>query len=188
MNPDRFPKIEVTSAEALWAWLDRHHRQAESVWLVTWKKANPEKYVSREEVLDALIAYGWIDGVRKAVDAEKTMQLISPRQQRAWAESYKLRAARLEAEGRMRAPGRAAIEASKTAGLWDAQAEVDALTVPEDLMEALGAGRAWYEAAAPSYRRNVLRWIAGAKTAATRERRVAAVASHAAEGRKVPQF
>lgn len=55
MNAGRFQRIEVAGADALWDWLDRHYRQQESVWLVTWKKAVPEKYVSREEVLDALV-------------------------------------------------------------------------------------------------------------------------------------
>ena len=55
-------QVEVTSQAALWAWLETHHSQDASVLLVTWKKAAGETYVGRDAVLDALIAYGWIDG------------------------------------------------------------------------------------------------------------------------------
>ncbi|MFN4099185.1 MAG: YdeI/OmpD-associated family protein, partial [Pararhodobacter sp.] len=102
MDADRFRQIEVHSEAALWDWLAAHHGQPDSVWLVTWKAAHRDLFVSREAVLDALIAYGWIDGRRMKLDDSRTMQLISPRRQQAWAQSYKARAARLEAEGRMK--------------------------------------------------------------------------------------
>jgi uncharacterized protein YdeI (YjbR/CyaY-like superfamily) len=46
----------------------------------------------------------------------------------------------------------------------------------------------WWRAAAPSYRRNILRWIAQAKRSGTRANRIATVTSHAARGQKVPQY
>lgn len=87
MNPEKFLKIEVASPDELWAWLGMHHAQPDSVWLVTWKADDPVRYVSREDVLDALIAHGWIDGRRLKLDDQRTMQLISPRKQQAWAQS-----------------------------------------------------------------------------------------------------
>ena len=77
-------RVEVSSSIQLWDWLLTAHTQHESVWLVTWKAANRDKYVSRDEVLDALIAFGWIDGRRMKLDEERTMQLIAPRQEQAW--------------------------------------------------------------------------------------------------------
>jgi uncharacterized protein YdeI (YjbR/CyaY-like superfamily) len=186
----RFEKVEVASAAALRDWLATHHGQDESVWLVTWKKAAGAPYVSREEVLDALVAHGWIDGIRRVLDEARTMQLISPRRQQIWALSYRERVARLRAEGRMHAAGEMAVAEALRAGLWEADAAVDALLAPEELARALDAcgARAAFDAAAPSYRRNVLRWIARAKTAPTRERRAEAVAEAAAAGRRVPQM
>ncbi len=134
------------------------------------------------------ITYGWIDGVRRKVDADRTKQLISPRRQHVWADTYKQRADRLETEGRMKALGRAKIAQAKAAGLWDALAHVDALDVPSDLTDALGTGSDWFQNAAPSYRRNVLRWIASAKKPDTRIKRIGIVAEHAQNGKKVPNY
>ncbi len=188
---ENFSRVEVASAAELRAWLEVHHAQDESVWLVTYKAHVVEKYVDRDTVLDELIAFGWIDGVRRKRDNDRTMQLIGPRRQQAWAASYKARAAQLEAEGRMHDAGRAAIAASKAQGLWDFFDDVDALIVPDDLRAALdatpGAG-AFFDAAAPSYRRNVLRWIKIAKTAPTRAKRIAQTADLSARREKVPQM
>lgn len=184
------PRVEIAALSELEVWLERHHGDDESVWLVTWKAAYPGKYVSREQVLDVLVMFGWIDGRRMKLDDDRTMQLISKRKQQIWAQSYKDRAARLIEEGRMHSAGQAAIDAARGSPLWDADAVVDALKVPDDLAGALGdlEARAWFDGAAPSYRRNVLRWIHRAKTEPTRNKRVGLVAQAAARSEKVPQF
>lgn len=184
----QYPEVEIKSAQALWDWLDLHHTKARGAILVTWKAAHPAFYVSREEVLDALIAYGWIDGRRYVLDADRSAQLITPRKVQHWAQSYKTRAAALLAAGRMRPAGLAAIAAGKEAGLWDYMADVDRLEVPDDLDAALGATRRQWDGLAASYRRNVLRWIKLAKTAPTRAKRIAQTVEATAQGRKLPQM
>lgn len=196
IEADRFPMIEAPTADALWSWLAAHHAQGGSVWLVTWLKRPGAPYVSREAVLDALIAWGWIDGIRRAVGYQgqdgagegRTMQLISPRRHQRWTATYRARAERLIEGGRMAAPGLAAMAAAKAAGTWEADPEVDALQVPEDLGAALGPAQGVFDAFPPSHRRNVLRWIAGAKTAPTRVKRIRTVVELARQGKRVPQL
>lgn len=185
---DGFAQVEVRSAADLRDWLIAHHAQTESVWLVTWKKAPGAPYVSVGEVLDELIAFGWIDGLRRKLDDGRTMQLISPRKQQAWAQTYKDRAARLEAQGRMHPAGLVAIAVVKAAGRWDEAAAVDALRVPDDLAAALGAYGDTFDALAPSYRRNVLRWLHSAKRPETRTVRITKIVQSVARGEKLPQL
>ena len=106
---DRFAKVVIASPDALRDWLMGNHGQAESVWLVTWKKHVGIRYLSREDVLDVLLCFGWIDGIRRRLNDDQTMQLISPRQQQAWAKSYKDRVEILEATGQMEQAGRVEI-------------------------------------------------------------------------------
>ena len=181
-------KVEVRTVQQLWDWLEVHHAPAEGILLITWKAAHKDRYVGREAVLDAVVAYGWVDGRRYGVDADRTAQLLTPRKTQVWAQSYKDRVARLDAEGQMRPSGWAAVAAGKASGLWDAMADVDRLEVPPDLDAALGAGRAAWDALAPSYRRNVLRWIKLAKTAPTRTKRITAAAQATAKGQKIQQM
>lgn len=168
-------KIEVHSAEELRNWLSLHHDQTESVWLVTYKKSAGARYVSTSEVLDELVSFGWTDGIRQKVDDERTMQLISPRRTKPWAKSYKDRAERLIAEGRMHASGQASVDAAKSSGTWEEMKEVDALIIPLELEKALKRESSAHQnfiAFPPSVRRNILRWVASARTETTRQRRV----------------
>lgn len=178
--------LEITSPEQLWSWLAKNYATRESIRLVTWKAAHRDKYVGREEVLDALVAHGWIDGRRFVVDGDRTAQLISPRKQQAWSKTYKDRAERLRREGLMHASGAASVDQGLASGLWDFFDDVDALVVPDDLAGILDFGK--WEELAPSYRRNVLRWIKLAKTPATRRKRVDAAAVATSESRKLPQM
>jgi uncharacterized protein YdeI (YjbR/CyaY-like superfamily) len=186
---ENFEQVEVSSARELREWLATHHGQPESVWLVTFKKHTGARYVSRDEVLDELLCFGWIDGIRRKLDADRTMQLISPRKVQHWAKSYKDRAARLIDEGRMEAPGLESIRRSREAGLWDFLDDVDALVVPDDLAEALEArtdARRHFDAFPPANRRFVLRWIKLARKSETRRRRIARIAELASRNERLP--
>ena len=90
----------------------------------------------------------------------------------------------------MQPAGLAAIDRAKAAGLWDAMVEVDVLTVPSDLADTLRrcSARANWDALPPSYRGNVLRWLALARTAGTRAKRIEAVADNTAAQRRLPQM
>ena len=185
----RFEQIEVTSQAALRAWLTENHQQAASVWLVTYKKSEEEKYVSREEVLDELICFGWIDGIRRKRDEKTSMQLIAPRKAQHWAKSYKDRAAKLIENGKMHAAGQASIDRGKASGLWHFMDDVDALILPEDLKSALKAlppAATFFDSINPSSKRFVLRWIKLAKTEKTRKSRILKVAQLSAKGEKLP--
>lgn len=188
ISTDRFEWVPVASQEELHAWLSAHHLQREAVWLVTSRIAVPERYVSQEQVLDELVSFGWIDGIRRKIDDSRTRQLISPRRTQPWAQSYKGRAERLIAEGRMQPAGFASVVLARSTGMWDAMNDVDALIVPEDLAQRLAdapPANTNFAAFPPSTRRNILRWIASAKTPPTRQKRIALTVTAAVENRRV---
>lgn len=184
-----FEQLEITSAQELSAWLEENHVQEESVWLVTFLKAEKEAYVSRDEVLDELLCFGWIDGIRRKVDDKRTMQLISPRRVQHWFKSYKDRAAILIEEGRMQQAGLDSINAGKKSGLWDFMDDVDKLIIPNDLQAALNKLKGafeFFDAINDSSKRFVLRWVKLAKTAKTRESRIHKIAALSSMGKKLP--
>ena len=191
LKTEDFKKVSVTSAGELRDWLAANHAREDSVWLVTYKKSKPVKYLSTDAVLDELLCFGWIDGIRRKLDDDRTMQLISRRKTQTWAKSYKDRAARLIEDGRMRDPGFKSIEEGKASGLWTFMDDVDALIMPDDLVATLREAPPaleGFETSAPSYRRNVLRWIKLAKTEATRAKRLAQTAEFSARGERIPQM
>ncbi len=189
VKTEKFETLEITCSAELRSWLSLHYQQSESIWLVTYKKNVPEKYVSRWEVLDELLCFGWIDGVRRKLDQEKTMQLISPRRAQHWAKSYKDRAANLIASGKMHASGLKSIANSKANGLWNFMDDVDNLVVPEDLLKGLSQREGaldFFQTINASSKRFVLRWIKLAKTAKTRKKRIEKIAMLSSKGQKLP--
>jgi uncharacterized protein YdeI (YjbR/CyaY-like superfamily) len=191
IDTENFEKVEITSALQLREWLEANYTQQESIWLVTYKKNMIGKYVSVDEILDQLLCFGWIDGIRRKLDGDRTMQLIGPRRVYHWSKSYKERASRLENENQMHSSGLEAIAESKSRGLWDYLEDVDALATPKDLVTALNehlGSTENFENYSPSYRRNVLRWIKLAKTAVTREKRIKEVVRSTICNEKIPQM
>ncbi|PRX55353.1 YdeI/OmpD-associated family protein [Flagellimonas meridianipacifica] len=189
IKTENFEKIEITKVEGLRQWLLNNHTQSESVWLVTYKKESRDKYVSRLEVLDELICFGWIDGIRRKLDDKKTMQLISPRKVQHWAKSYKDRASKLIEDGRMHNSGLKTIENSKANGLWNFMDDVDKLIVPDDLALALSkdkSAQSFFNAINDSSKRFVLRWIKLAKTDKTRKNRIDKIVALSSKGEKLP--
>lgn len=187
IKTENFEQVEVTSKGQLRDWLRAHHAQRESIWLVTYKKHMGQRYVAVSDILDELLCFGWVDGIRRQLDEARTMQMISPRQTQHWAKTYKDRAAKLIAMGQMQPAGLAAIAASKRNGLWNFMDDVDALIKPDDLIAALethSPAQENFDAFSPSSRRNILRWIKLAKTPKTRAKRIQETAELAAQNQK----
>jgi len=188
VKTENFIQIEITSSLQLREWLQNNHMQKESVWLVTYKKEVKEKYVSVEEVLDQLLCFGWIDGIRRKLDEQRTMQLISPRQVQHWTKTYKDRYAKLEKQGLVAEAGKQSVIVSKQKGLWNYMDDVDALIKPKDFIECLEKHPPAinnFDAIGPASKRFMLRHIKIAKTPETRSKRILEITLLAKEGKKL---
>lgn len=189
VKTENFEQVEIIAASQLRDWLQKNNSQTESIWLVTYKKEVSDKYVSTNEVLDELLCFGWIDGIKRKIDDYKVMQLISPRRVQHWSQTYKDRFVKLEKDGRMTEVGRASVNLSKSLGLWDFMNDVDQLIKPADFIECLDKypkAKENFDAFGASSKRFMLRHIKIAKTQATRIKRIAQIAQLASIGEKLP--
>jgi uncharacterized protein YdeI (YjbR/CyaY-like superfamily) len=189
LKTENFQQLEISSSIQLREWLQLNHTQEQSIWLVTYKKGTIEKYVSTSDILDELLCFGWIDGIRRKLDEQKTMQLISPRQVQHWTKTYKDRFAKLEQEDRMTEAGRQAVSLSKQNGLWNFMDDVDALIKPPDFLKALQENPTTlttFDSFGASSKRFMLRYIKIAKTEQTRAKRIIEIISHTKQNQKLP--
>lgn len=189
VKTENFDQVIITSQEELRNWLLSNHHQKESIWLVTFKKTVLDKYVSVQEVLDELLCFGWIDGIRRKLDEEKTMQLISPRKVEHWTKTYKDRYKKLESKGLVENAGKEAVLKSKASGLWDFMDDVDALIKPSDFITELNKyenATNNFNAFGASSQRFILRWIKLAKTPETRIKRLKQASELADKNLKIP--
>jgi uncharacterized protein YdeI (YjbR/CyaY-like superfamily) len=185
-----YEQVPVTSRAQWRAWLGEHHGTSPGIWVVLWKKGQAS-YVEYEDLVEEALCFGWVDSQARGLDEQRTQLLMTPRRPRStWARSNKERVTRLSAAGLMAPAGLAAVEAAKASGSWTALDDVEDLIEPADLRAALDASpaaRAAWDGFPPSARKELLWWIASAKTTGTRERRLASTVGEAEQGRRAGQ-
>src|SRR5690606_17152845 len=169
--------LECASAAEWEAWLEANHASAREIWLRLAKKGSGRVTVSRAEALEVALCYGWIDGQSRTQDETYWLQRFTPRSPRSkWSKVNCELAERLIAEGRMKPPGLAAVEAAGADGGWDAAYDPPSrIAVPEDLLARLKespAAHALFERLDSRNRYAILYRIADAKRPDTRARRI----------------
>lgn len=91
-------------------WLARNHDQKKEIWLVYFKKTSGKTGISYDESVEEALAYGWIDGQAKTIDAETWACRFTKRKPKSnWSESNVARVKKLLAAGRMAPPGLAVL-------------------------------------------------------------------------------
>ncbi|HEY0919283.1 YdeI/OmpD-associated family protein [Devosia sp.] len=136
-RPDRIR--EFRDRHAFEAWLAENHAREAEVWLKLHKKGSGLPSVTVAEALDVVLCWGWIDGIRKGLDANSFLQRYSPRGSKSiWSEINKAHVERLIREGRLQPPGLAQVEAAKSDGRWDrAYQGARQMEFPADLLAAI---------------------------------------------------
>jgi len=187
---DDAPVITVRSRAELRDWLAANHATAKAVWLAAYRKHHPD-YMAPEDGTEELLCWGWINSVPRALDADRSMILIAPRNPRsAWSAVNKALVEKARASSAMTSAGEARIAEAQANGMWDFLNDVEALNDPPDLTEALIAtGTAEFWTTQPrTIRRGTLEWIKMAKTPETRAKRIRDVADNAAKGLRPSPF
>jgi uncharacterized protein YdeI (YjbR/CyaY-like superfamily) len=183
-KPRGFP-----STAALRAWLEAHHADRAELVLRCYKVHARTRGVTYREALDEALCYGWIDGVRRGVDADSFSVRFTPRQAKSrWSLVNTRRALELLAEGRMRPPGRAAFEARDPEDARRYSFETRPTTLAPGMLRALERNaRAWafFVKQPPWYRRTASFWVMSAKRPETRERRFAQLLACSRRGARI---
>lgn len=102
--------LEVRNPKGFMTWLKKYGLSSKEIWLVIYKKSSGKRTVTYEQLVEAALCYGWIDGLMKSIDDEKYAQRFTPRRKNSnWTETNRSIARRLLAEGLMSEAGRAVL-------------------------------------------------------------------------------
>ena len=176
---------------ALWrAWLRKNHRSASEILLRIARVHAARTGITYAQALDEALCYGWIDGVRRSLDADGFSIRFSPRKPRSiWSRVNIRHARRLIAAGRMTRAGLAAFEARKADRTAVYSFEQRPAELPPPLKRRFRLnGNAWryFQKEAPWYRRTSTHWILSAKREETRLKRLETLIACSAEGVRIP--
>jgi uncharacterized protein YdeI (YjbR/CyaY-like superfamily) len=170
-------ELVVADAAALRAWLLEHHETSPGVWLALTRKGGTVTTLTWQQAVDEALCVGWIDGQTRKRDDETSWIRFTPRRARSmWSQRNVEHVARLEAEGRMLPAGRAAVEAAKADGRWQAAYPAQSESVvPEDLGAAIAANpaaQAMFDVLTKANRFALIHRLGAVKRAETRTRKI----------------
>jgi uncharacterized protein YdeI (YjbR/CyaY-like superfamily) len=177
------------SAASFRAWLSQHHDRKTELLVGFYKKGSKRAGLSYAGALDEALAFGWIDGVRRGLDAERYTIRFTPRKARSiWSNINIRHVKRLIAEGRMHAAGLRAYEArtAERSGVYSFEREAMAFdAAAKKTFAANVRAKAFFDAQPPGYRRVITFWVMSAKQADTRARRLAHLIDKSARGERI---
>lgn len=171
------PTLSVTALQ--WhAWLARHHASATGALVMITKQGGGPPQLSYAEALDIALAWGWIDGQKRAHDERSWLQRFSPRRPKsAWSKINCAKAEALIRAGKMQPPGLQEVERARQDGRWAAAYDSPRTSqVPDDLAKALAkdkAAAAFFAELDAANRYAILYRVQTAKQPQTRAARIA---------------
>ena len=170
-------ELVVAGAEELRAWLAEHHLTSPGVWLALGKKGGTVTTLTWQQAVDEALCVGWIDGQTRKRDHEASWIRFTPRRPRGpWSQRNIANVTRLEAQGRMLPPGRAAVDAAKADGRWAAAyAPPSEAEPPADLLAAIAAvpaAQSMFDVLTKTNRFALIYRVNAVKLAQTRERKI----------------
>ena len=171
------------------AWLGKNHATETELIIRLFKVHARDRGIGYREALDEALCYGWIDGVRKALDEDSFTQRFTPRKPKSnWSRVNIRRVEELQKEGRMRPPGLKAFEARDATAIAPYSFEAGAITLTPALERRFRANRkAWsfFQAQPPYAKRVSIFYVMTAKKDETRERRLDHLIERCAQGKRV---
>lgn len=190
-RPDKIKTFRT--AAAFETWLRKNHSRETEVWLRIYKKGSGVPTVTTAEALDEALRWGWIDGIRKALDGQSFLQRYSPRRPRSpWSQINRENVARLTAAGRMTPEGQKQVDAAKADGRWDRAyapiRDTTTDTIPADLRAAIEASPRARRIFRTLGRQNLFALAFrtnSMKTAAGREKKIAALVAMLERGETI---
>jgi uncharacterized protein YdeI (YjbR/CyaY-like superfamily) len=170
-------------------WLRRYHASRSELWVGLYKKGSAKPSITWPQLVDQLLCFGWIDGVRKSVGEDSYTIRVTPRKSGSiWSAVNLKRAAELIDAGLMEPAGRAAYAARDEAKTNRYSFERDKVALePAYEAELRQNPKAWsfFSSQPPSYRKTITWWVMSAKREETQRRRLDVLIRDSAHGRRV---
>ncbi len=171
-------------------WLRKHHKTENALLVGFYRKASGRPSITWPESVDEALCFGWIDGIRRRIDAESYSIRFTPRRPLStWSAINIGRVKVLKAAGRMEPHGLAAFArrtAEKSATYAYEQRKTAELPAADrKQLRAVPKAWAYFKSLPPSHRHLMAWWVTSARQEATRARRLARLIAACAEGRRL---
>lgn len=163
---------------ALWRkWLEKNHAKEAELWVGFHKTGSGQPSITWPEAVAQALCFGWIDGLRKSIDASDYKIRFTPRKAKSiWSAVNIAKVAELTEQGLMRPAGLKAFAGRDAKRAQKYSFEQESVELDAASAKAFKAdAKAWvfFQAQPPSYRKAAIWWVVSAKQETTRLRRLA---------------
>ena len=186
------PKAKIhyfPDAAALRAWFSAHGAAADELHVGYYKRQTGKPSPTWSDSVDEALCFGWIDGVRRSVDADRYTQRFTPRRKGShWSKINVAKVEALIAAKRITPAGLAAYEARTAARTGRASYEQRPTAFPAEQARTFKVNKAawaWYSKQAPWYQRTTIWYVVSAVKPETQARRLATLIAASAGQRRI---
>jgi uncharacterized protein YdeI (YjbR/CyaY-like superfamily) len=173
-------------------WFARNHEKETELWVGYYKKDSGKQSITWPESVDQALCFGWIDGIRKSIDAESYKIRFTPRRARSiWSAVNIKRTGELIEQGLMKPAGLKAFAARQEYRSGIYSYEQRSADLPDEYGEQLKKNKkAWefFQQQPPSYRKAMNWRILCARKEETRLKRLDELIKYSANGQRHPGY
>ena len=177
------------SASVFRDWLASNHHKVQELWVGFYKKKSGKDGISYPEAVDEALCFGWIDGIKKAVDDISYTHRFTPRKPKSfWSAVNIKRVGELKRLGRMMPPGLKAFAGRDERKAMQYSYERSTCKLEGAYEKQFrGIAKAWefFQAQPPGYRRTATWWVISAKREETRGKRLATLMETSERGHRL---
>jgi uncharacterized protein YdeI (YjbR/CyaY-like superfamily) len=179
--------IYFKNTDSLHGWFEQHHDKMQELWVGFFKKASGVESITWSESVDEALCFGWIDGIRKSVDADRYCIRFTPRRPGSnWSDVNLKKVTELIGTGRMQPVGLAVYENRKPERervySYENRHKATFSGDLESIFRQHGMAWSYFNAQAPSYQKATIRWVMSASQETTRLKRLQELITSSAAG------
>jgi uncharacterized protein YdeI (YjbR/CyaY-like superfamily) len=191
MNHETNPTFFATQSDFR-QWLIRNHTVAKELYVGFRKVGSGLRSITWSQSVDEALCFGWIDGLRKSIDADSYFIRFTPRKPTSnWSAINIAKFEELTLQGLITPAGLAAYKhrTESKSKIYSYENEEVKLS-PEFVEQFRSVPVAWnyFQSMPPSYSKVASRWVMSAKQPATRAKRLGELIRDSLAGRKIKQL
>src|SRR5438309_12133541 len=172
------------------AWLEKHHHTTTAQWIGFHRKASGRPSITWPEAVDEALCFGWIDGLRKTIDAGSYKIRFTPRRPTSnWSAINIRRMKELMRECRVRPAGVKAFQkrVAERTGIYSYENRKSATLRAAARKQFLADVVAWkfFQQQPASYQQTTIWWVTNAKRPQTQQDRLRKLIAFSKTGRRL---
>ena len=190
MKSEACHPLYFATPAAFHEWLEKNHQTKSEQWIGFYRKASGRPSITWAEAVDEALCFGWIDGLRKTIDASSYKIRFTPRRPSSnWSATNIARMKDLIRDGRVRPAGITVFQrrtpAKSRVYSYENRKAARLSSAATKLFRAESTAWRFFQQQPASYRQTAIWWMVSAKRPQTQNNRLQRLIASSKAGRRL---